>query len=278
MSSQKHIEVSNFWKIFTQDQRKIDVEDPEDINKAEKEDTSVIAVRDVSFDVNRTEVFVIMGLSGSGKSTLVRCLLRLVEPTHGTAIMDGIDVTALDTNELINFRREKIAMVFQHYGLLPHRTVIENVAFGLKIRGESKEDRRKKATEVLETVGLDGWQDYYPAELSGGMRQRVGIARALSNDPPILLMDEPTSGLDPLIRRELQEELLHLQEKMEKTTAYITHDLDEALRLGDRLAVMKAGRFVQAGTPKEVLQNPADDYVARFVQDKQEQLKEAEVI
>lgn len=278
MSNQKHIEVSNFWKIFTHDQEKIDVGSPEEIKRVEKDDSKVIAVRDVSFEVNRTEVFVIMGLSGSGKSTLVRCLLRLVEPTQGKAIMDGTDVTSLDKKELISFRREKIAMVFQHYGLFPHRTVIENAAFGLKIRGESKENRRKKATEVLETVGLAGWEDYYPAELSGGMRQRVGIARALSNDPPILLMDEPTSGLDPLIRRELQEELLHLQEKMEKTTVYITHDLDEALRLGDRLAVMKAGRFVQSGTPKEVLQNPADDYVARFVKDKQEQLKEAEVI
>lgn len=207
-----------------------------------------------------------MGLSGSGKSTLIRCLIRLIEPTAGKVYVGDDEVTSLDSQRLTAFRREKVAMVFQHYGLLPHKSVLENAAFGLKLRGMPKAERRERAREALGRVGLSDWVDRYPAELSGGMQQRVGIARALANDPEILLMDEPFSGLDPLIRRDLQEEFVRLQQELQKTVLFVTHDLDEAIRLGDRMAVMQGGRFVQVATPEEILAHPADNYVARFVE------------
>ncbi|HLT58990.1 MAG TPA: glycine betaine/L-proline ABC transporter ATP-binding protein [Limnochordales bacterium] len=259
------IRVQNLWKVFAPKGVKVDVHDPDRIAWAERSG-AVVAVRDVSFEVKPGELFVVMGLSGSGKSTLIRCLLRLVEPTAGTIVCNGHDVTAMNARELTEFRRHHVAMVFQHYGLLPHRTVLENAAFGLKLRGVPREERYARAREALARVGLAGWGDRYPAALSGGMQQRVGIARALANDPAIMLWDEPFSGLDPLIRREMQDELVRLQRELRKTIVFVTHDLDEAIRLGDRMAVMKDGRLVQVGTPREIVQNPVNDYVRRFVQ------------
>ena len=261
--------VQNLWKIYARHHRRIDVRDPEAVARAESQG-AVVAVRDATLRVRRGEIFVVMGLSGSGKSTLVRCLLRLVEPTAGRILVDGEDVTAMDARQLTAFRRHKVAMVFQHYGLLPHRTVLENVAFGLRLRGEPRRVQLERARAALARVGLEKWADRHPAALSGGMRQRVGIARALARDADLLLMDEPFSGLDPLIRRELQDELLRLQAELHKTIVFITHDLQEALRLGDRLAIMRAGRIVQVGRPREIIQHPADDYVHRFVRDVRE--------
>ncbi len=279
-ASSGSIVVQDLWKIFSRKSgitfTSSDTEDESLVEQLDKGEDAVVAMKDVSFSVNQGETFIIMGLSGSGKSTLIRCLLRLVEPTSGDIIVNGMNVTAMSKSELVNFRRENIAMVFQHYGLLPHRTVLDNVAFGLKLRGEKKEDSRTKAFEALDMVGLKGWEKYYPASLSGGMRQRVGIARALVMDAPILLMDEPFSGLDPLIRRELQDEMIRLQKEMHKTVFFVTHDLSEALRMGDRMAIMKKGEIVQIGSPDEVIANPADEYVARFVQDEREQLERAE--
>lgn len=267
------IKVQKLWKIYSDiHDRDINVEDEEMIEKIEKMDEPVIAVRDVSLEVKEGEVFVIMGLSGSGKSTLIRCLLRLLEPTSGEIKINDYEVTNLNDNELIDFRRKEVAMVFQHYGLLPHRTVRENVEFGLKIRGEDKDIRKKRALEAIERVGLKGWEDTHPSALSGGMRQRVGIARALVMDTPVLLMDEPFSGLDPLIRREMQDELIRLQEEMHKTIFFVTHDLNEAIRLGDRIAIMKEGDIVQTGKINDIVKNPADDYVKRFVQDVKRQI------
>jgi glycine betaine/proline transport system ATP-binding protein len=214
-----------------------------------------------------------MGLSGSGKSTLIRCILRLIEPTSGEITVNGQKVTALSQKELIEFRRKQIAMVFQHYGLLPHKTILQNVAFGLKLQGIQVKERAERSRTALNHVGLEGWGNYYPQSLSGGMRQRVGIARALVMDSPILLMDEPFSGLDPLIRREMQDELARLQQELHKTIFFVTHDLDEAIQLGDRMAIMKNGTIVQTGCPTHILANPADNYVARFVQDKRHQLE-----
>jgi glycine betaine/proline transport system ATP-binding protein len=208
-----------------------------------------------------------MGLSGSGKSTLVRMLNRLHDPTAGTVLLAGDDIMQLDDERLRDVRRRKISMVFQNFGLLPHRRVVDNVAFGLEIRGVEKEQREAKATEVLQVVGLAGLGDAYPDELSGGMQQRVGLARALATDPEIMLFDEPFSALDPLIRRDMQDEVIHLQRDVQKTMIFITHDLAEALKLGDRIAIMKDGRFVQIGTPEEVVAHPADDYVADFTRD-----------
>ena len=268
------------WKIYSRKKdlriSSSDVENEERVEELDKGEDAVVAMKNVSLSVNHGETFIIMGLSGSGKSTLIRCLIRLVEPTSGEIVVNGENVVAMRKRELVDFRREKIAMVFQHYGLLPHRTVLDNVCFGLKLRGEEKEARRAKAVEALEQVGLKGWEKYYPASLSGGMRQRVGIARALVMDPSILLMDEPFSGLDPLIRRELQDEMIRLQKEMHKTIFFVTHDLSEALRMGDRMAIMKKGEIVQVGSPDEVIANPADEYVAKFVQDEREQLQRAE--
>jgi glycine betaine/proline transport system ATP-binding protein len=227
----------------------------------------VIGVRNVSFDVHEGEVFVVMGLSGSGKSTLVRCLIRLIEPTQGVIEVDGEDVTEYSDSQLMHLRRGKMGMVFQHYGLMPHRRVLDNVAYGLEVQGIDKATRYKKAREVVERVGLEGWEESYPGELSGGMQQRVGIARALAVDPPILLMDEPFSGLDPLIRREMQDEMVTLLEQIEKTIVFITHDLNEALKLGDRIAIMRDGEVIQVGTPEEIVMLPADAYVSEFARD-----------
>ncbi|WMX43807.1 betaine/proline/choline family ABC transporter ATP-binding protein [Streptomyces roseicoloratus] len=225
------------------------------------------AVRDVSFDVRRGEVFVVMGLSGSGKSTLVRCLTRLVEPTSGELAMDGEDVLAMDATRLRELRRHRAAMVFQHFGLLPHRTVLDNVAYGLEIQGVAKAERRAKAREVVAKVGLAGLEDRRPHQLSGGQQQRVGLARALATDPEVLLFDEPFSALDPLIRRDMQEEVARLHQEEGRTMVFITHDLAEALKLGDRIALMRDGAIVQLGTPEEIVTRPADDYVRDFVRD-----------
>ena len=227
----------------------------------------VAAVRDVSFDVTEGEVFVVMGLSGSGKSTLVRMINRLHDPTSGQVFIDGEDVVKLDDERLRELRRRKISMVFQHFGLFPHRRIVDNVAFGLEVQGVEKDERIMKATEVLEVVGLAGWGNSYPDELSGGMQQRVGLARALATDPQIMLFDEPFSALDPLIRRDMQDEVLKLQRELKKTMIFITHDLMEALKLGNRIAIMKDGAFVQVGTPEEVVAHPADSYVADFIRD-----------
>jgi len=262
------LEIKNLWKVFAKDKEKFDVSDASSIERLEDEG-GVVAVRDVSFKIKRGEVFVIMGLSGSGKSTLIRCLPRLIEPSSGTIIVNGKNVSEMNQDQLTEFRRTQAAMVFQHYGLLPHRTVVENVSFGLKLRGIEKQEREARAIKAIEKVGLKGWESHYPSQLSGGMQQRVGIARALVQETDLLLLDEPFSGLDPLIRREMQEELLRLQEELHKTMVFVTHDLSEAVRLGDRMAVMKNGVFVQKGTPKDIIMHPADEYVQRFVQDEQ---------
>ena len=230
-------------------------------------DNDIVAVRDVSFDVRRGETFVVMGLSGSGKSTLVRCVSRLIEPSLGVVLIDGDDVTTMDRRELIELRRHKLAMVFQHFGLLPHRNVIDNVAFGLEIQGADRQSRTERAHEVIELVGLSGWGERFPHELSGGMQQRVGLARALAVDPETLLFDEPFSALDPLIRREMQDELLRLQDLLHKTMIFITHDFPEAVKMGDRVAIMRNGGFVQIGTAEELVCQPADDYVREFTED-----------
>lgn len=228
---------------------------------------ATVGVNQVSFEVREGEIFVIMGLSGSGKSTLVRLLNRLIEPTTGSVQIDDEDISKLNQTRLREVRRRKMSMVFQKFALFPHRTVLENAAFGLEIQGMSKAEREKKATASLEMVGLHGYMHQFPNQLSGGMQQRVGLARALANGPDVLLMDEAFSALDPLIRKDMQDELLELQGSMRKTIIFITHDLDEALRIGDRIALMKDGRIVQLGTPEQILMNPADQYVERFVED-----------
>lgn len=227
----------------------------------------VVAVNDVSFDVRQGEIFVIMGLSGSGKSTLIRCISRLIEPTQGEIIVDGEDVMAMSKERLRELRRHKMSMVFQHFGLFPHRRIIDNVAYGLEIQGLDKEMRVSRATEVLKLVGLAGWENHFPHELSGGMQQRVGLARALAVDPEFLLCDEPFSALDPLIRREMQDELISLQKLVRKSIIFITHDFLEALKLGDHICIMKDGEFVQVGTPEQIVAHPVDDYVREFAKD-----------
>ena len=264
------IEVEGLWKIFGPNPEQ--VLQSEELRTATRETIQektgcVVAVRDVSFSVRQSEMFVIMGLSGSGKSTLIRCILRLIEPTAGKIIINGEDICTYNDKRLTELRRNTLSMVFQHFGLFPHRSVIENVAYGLKVKGMEKADRYARAQQVLEKVGLKSWEDYYPEALSGGMQQRVGIARALANDPDILLMDEPFSGLDPLIRRQMQEELIALQEELQKTILFVTHDLDEALKLGSYIAIMKDGDIIQSGIPEEVVTSPAEDYVREFVQD-----------
>lgn len=226
-----------------------------------------LGLNDVSLSVEEGETFVVMGLSGSGKSTLIRHLNRLIEPTAGDITVDGKDVLALPERELTEFRRHKMSMVFQRFGLLPHRTVIENVAYGLHIQGQDREVRNEKARQWITRVGLSGYEDKFPDELSGGMQQRVGLARALTTDPEVLLMDEAFSALDPLIRCDMQDELIELQRELKKTIVFITHDLDEALKLGDRIAILKDGETVQIDTPEQILLAPADDYVRAFVKD-----------
>lgn len=226
-----------------------------------------VGVRDITFDIQKGETFVIVGLSGSGKSSLIRCFNKLNNPTGSSIIIDGLDVNSLEGDELLEFRRNKISMVFQSFGLLSHRCVQKNVEYGLEIKGVSEEEREVKALEAIEIVGLKGWEDYYPHQLSGGMKQRVGLARALANDPDILLMDEPYSALDPLIRREMQNELISLEDYMEKTIVFITHDMNEAFRLGDRIMLMKDGEVVQLGKPSAFFNAPANEYVEDFIQD-----------
>ena len=265
------IEVEGLWKIFGPNPQQ--VLDSEELRSASKqvvlEKTGcVVAVRDVSFRVKSGEFFVIMGLSGSGKSTLIRLLLRLIEPTAGRIIINGQDICQYNGKQLTELRRHTTSMVFQHFGLFPHRSVLDNVAYGLKIRGEEKEARYKRAREAIETVGLKEWEDYPPSALSGGMQQRVGLARALATNPKILLMDEPFSGLDPLIRRQMQDELIDIiQEKVRRTILFVTHDLNEALKMGERIAIMRDGDIIQIGAPEEVITTPVDDYVREFCQD-----------
>lgn len=263
------IEVKDLSKIFgkrTKDAAKLLDEGyskEEILNKT----GCTVAVNKANFDVKEGEFFVIMGLSGSGKSTLIRLLNRLIEPTDGSILIEGKDISNLNKHDLLNVRREKLSMVFQSFALFPHRTILENAEFGLEIQNIDKGERHKKAQEALEMVGLGDYAHQYPEQLSGGMQQRVGIARALTNDPEVLLMDEAFSALDPLIRKDMQDEMVEIQAKMKKTIVFITHDLDEALRLGDRIALMKDGAIVQIGTPEEILVNPANDYVEKFVED-----------
>ncbi|ALC86915.1 MULTISPECIES: glycine betaine/L-proline ABC transporter ATP-binding protein [Bacillaceae] len=228
---------------------------------------ATVGVKQVSFEVNEGEIFVIMGLSGSGKSTLVRLLNRLIDPTMGQILLDGKDIVQMNKEQLREVRRKKIGMVFQNFALFPHKTIVENTEYGLEIQGVSKKERNEKAIESLRLVGLAGYEDQYPKQLSGGMQQRVGLARALANNPDILLMDEAFSALDPLIRKDMQNELLQLHHDMQKTIIFITHDLDEALRIGDRIALMKDGEIVQIGSPEEILMSPSNEYVERFVED-----------
>ncbi|MGX4690277.1 quaternary amine ABC transporter ATP-binding protein [Streptomyces sp. JNUCC 63] len=262
--------VDGLWKVFGPKAARVPA-DPElgALSPAELRERTgcTAAVRDVSFDVRKGEVFVVMGLSGSGKSTLVRCLTRLIEPTAGTIAIDGEDVRAMDRARLRELRRHRAAMVFQHFGLLPHRTVLDNVAYGLEIQGVSRAERRERAAEIVAKVGLEGMEQRRPAQLSGGQRQRVGLARALAVDPQVLLFDEPFSALDPLIRRDMQEEVVRLHREEGRTMVFITHDLGEALKLGDRIVLMRDGRVVQLGTPEEIVGSPADDYVREFVRD-----------
>lgn len=224
------------------------------------------AVRDVSFDVHENEILMIMGLSGSGKSTMLRCITQLLKPTAGEIFFNGQDITQIKSKELYDLRRHKMGMVFQHFGLLPHRTVLENIAFPLEIQQIDRDTRIAKARELIELVGLSGRESYYPREMSGGQQQRVGIARSLAVEPDVWFLDEPFSALDPLIRREMQDEFMRLQSKLNKSIVFVTHDFDEAVRLGDRIAIMKDGQLVQIGTPEELVTNPADDYVRAFVE------------
>ncbi|EGU32573.1 quaternary amine ABC transporter ATP-binding protein [Vibrio scophthalmi] len=263
------IEISGLYKVFGRNPRSV----MEQVKRGDSKDDILkntghtVGLKDINLSIKQGEIFVIMGLSGSGKSTLIRHFNRLIDPTEGQILVEGIDVMKLSKDELEQFRRHKMSMVFQRFGLLPHRTVLDNVAYGLEIQGIEKEERVQRATEWLETVGLKGYEKQYPAQLSGGQQQRVGLARALSTDAEILLMDEAFSALDPLIRSEMQDQLIELQETLHKTIIFITHDLDEALRIGDRIAILKDGVLVQQGTPDDILLNPADDYVEAFVKD-----------
>jgi len=265
--SMEKLEVKNLIKIFGPNPKKALklMEQGWSKDAILKETSDTIGVNNISFSVQEGEIFVVMGLSGSGKSTILRCLNRLIEPSSGKIIIEGTDITALSKKDLRKFRQEKTAMVFQQFALLPHRTVLSNTVYGLEVKGVQKDVREKKAMEILDIVGLKGWEDKYPDELSGGMKQRVGLARALTNDADILLMDEAFSALDPLIREEMQDELLGLQQKMNKTIIFITHDLNEALKLGDRIAFLRDGELIQVGTPEEITKNPVDDYVSKFV-------------
>ncbi|OEU72489.1 MAG: glycine betaine/L-proline ABC transporter ATP-binding protein [Desulfuromonadales bacterium C00003093] len=266
MVGEVKIEVNNLYKIFGPHPQKALSMLEQGLDKEaifEKIETTV-GVQDASFEIRTGEIFVIMGLSGSGKSTMVRMLNRLIEPTAGQVLIDGEDITAMSDDQLVKLRRAKLSMVFQSFALMPHMTVLQNAAFGLEMDGIDKSTREKRALQALEQVGLEAWAESMPDELSGGMQQRVGLARGLAVDPDILLMDEAFSALDPLIRTEMQDELLKLQAKAKRTIVFISHDLDEAMRIGDRIAIMEGGRVVQVGTPEEILQNPADDYVRAF--------------
>ncbi|MEO8330622.1 MAG: glycine betaine/L-proline ABC transporter ATP-binding protein, partial [Candidatus Nanopelagicales bacterium] len=263
------ISVRSLWKVFGPHPELIVGSPDASLPRAElREKTGcTAAVRDVSFDVAPGEVFVVMGLSGSGKSTLVRCLTRLIEPTTGKILLEGDDIMKADVSALREMRRKRFSMVFQHFGLLPHRKVIDNVAYGLEIRGQNKAERYSRAHEVIDLVGLQGYEMAFPDQLSGGMQQRVGLARALAVDPDIMFFDEPFSALDPLIRRGMQDEVLRLHHEVGKTMVFITHDLAEALKLGDRILIMRDGAVIQLGRPDELVGAPADSYVADFVRD-----------
>ena len=269
MTTAPKIACKNVWKIFgPHPQQTLDHLDPSLDRAGVQERTGhVVAVRDVSFEVQTGECFVVMGLSGSGKSTLVRCISRLIDSTAGQVIIDGHDVNKMSQKELLDLRRHKMAMVFQHFGLFPHRKVIDNISYGLEVRGQNRMERTAKAMEVLDLVGLTGWDQHYPRELSGGMQQRVGLARAMAVDPEILIFDEPFSALDPLIRRGMQDELIKLQDQMKKTMGFITHDFLEAIKMGDHIAIMKDGEISQIGTPEEIIANPINDYVRDFTED-----------
>jgi len=268
-SSDPLIRVEGVWKIFGRNAGRIIGTPDADLSRSELRDKHdcVAAVRNVSFEVWPREVFVVMGLSGSGKSTLVRTLIRLIEPTAGRVEIDGGDITAANPTQLRELRRHTSSMVFQHFGLLAHRRVLDNVAFGLEIQGMPKAERLRRAQDVLKLVGLEDVANSFPDQLSGGMQQRVGLARAFAVEPKVMLYDEPFSALDPLIRRDMQDEVIRLQHETGKTMVFITHDLPEALRLGDRIAIMRDGAIVQLGTPEELVGSPADEYVANFVRD-----------
>lgn len=262
----------NIWKIYSTGATEFAIgdsafSDPDKLRDRLRESDNVVAVSDVSFDVHAGEIFVIMGLSGSGKSTVVRCLSRLVEPSHGAVLLDGEDLLQKSNAELIDIRRHKIGMVFQNFGLLPHLTVLENVSFPLKVQGLNNTERLARAQEMVDLVGLKGRESAFPHELSGGQQQRVGIARSLAVEPDLWLLDEPFSALDPLIRRQMQDEFLRLQTMLRKTIVFITHDFLEALRVADRIAIMKDGEFVQVGTPSQIVLKPANNYVKEFTSD-----------
>ncbi len=266
------IRVTDLSKVFAASERSVAtalerLRAREDRELIKKELGAVAAVSEVSFDVREGEIFIIMGLSGSGKSTLVRCINRLIEPSSGSIRIDDEEILTMNPQELRELRRSRMAMVFQNFALLPHRTVLENVEFGLLLRGVSHKEREQRALDSLQLVGLEGWERHYPDSLSGGMRQRVGLARALASDPEILIMDEPFSALDPLIRTEMQNELLSLEKNLKKTIVFITHDIQEAVVLGDRVAIMRDGKIEQIGTPEELVERPANDYVAQFTRE-----------
>lgn len=264
--AQVKISCKNVWQLFGNGGRRLLKKHDQNPNWAQIQDAGLIgAVRNVSFDVHEREILMIMGLSGSGKSTMLRCITQLIEPTAGEIIFDGTDLTKISKRELMEYRRHKMGMVFQHFGLLPQRTVLENIAFPLEIQGIDQETRIKKARELIEVVGLTGRESYFPRELSGGQQQRVGIARSLAVEPDVWFLDEPFSALDPLIRREMQDEFMRLQTLLHKSIVFVTHDFDEAVRLGDRIAIMKDGELVQIGTAEELVMNPANEYVKKFV-------------
>mgnify|MGYP000588279598 CR=1 FL=1 len=262
------IEIKDLYLVFGPEKQKAFrmLKERKSKNEILKATNCTVAVKNANLTIKEGEFFVIMGLSGSGKSTLLRCINRLIKPTKGQVLINGTDITAASDKELLEMRRREIAMVFQNFGLLPHRSVLSNIAFGLELQGVPKQEREKKAMKSMEIVGLKGYQNQMVGQLSGGMQQRVGLARALANDPEILLMDEAFSALDPLIRVQMQDEMLALQSKMKKTIVFITHDLSEAIKLGDRIAIMRDGEVVQVGTSEEILTEPANDYVARFVE------------
>ena len=263
------IEINNVYKIFGNTPNEVLPMVREGANKEDvlEKTGHTVGLDNVSLSIKKGETFVCMGLSGSGKSTLIRHLNRLIDPTDGDIIIDGTNIMEFNEQQLIDFRKNELSMVFQRFGLFPHKTVIQNIGYGLEIQGKSLEDRNKIAMMQIEAVGLQGFEDQYPSQLSGGMQQRVGLARALATNPEILLMDEAFSALDPLIRSDMQQQLIELQAKLKKTIVFITHDLDESLRLGDHIGILNGGRLVQAGTPEQIIMNPADDYVKAFVKD-----------
>ncbi len=264
-----YIEIRNIFKIFGPDPEKSLklARDGADKDEILAQTGHTVGLHDVSLSIERGETFVVMGLSGSGKSTLIRHLNRLIDPTFGEVLFDGTDILAMSINELNAFRRKRLGMVFQRFGLLPHRSVMDNVGYGLEIQDVDRNTRENAARNWIERVGLAGYENKFPDQLSGGMQQRVGLARALTTDPEVLLMDEAFSALDPLIRNDMQDELMKLQGELHKTIVFITHDLDEALKLGDRIAILKDGKLIQIGRPEEIIMRPADDYVRAFTRD-----------